>query len=155
MVNKLSKKNDNKSLFLYTALIFTVAILFILISFFSQKNLEKKHNEYVGGETTATSISEKTAQLSEENMLLFETARKLNNKNDELEETVNELTKQIEALTKNQQNTDLMIKIYKNISKRNYQTAEYEFSLLDVENLTEEQEYFYNHLKKTLQKNYK
>ena len=39
----MSNKNDNKSLFIYTALIFVVAVLLIILSFFGQTNLQKKH----------------------------------------------------------------------------------------------------------------
>ena len=37
----MTEKKDNKSLFLYTALIFIAAIVIVVISFFSQINLEK------------------------------------------------------------------------------------------------------------------
>ena len=44
---KMAEKKENKSLFLYTALIFVAAIVIVVISFFSQVNMEKKHNEYL------------------------------------------------------------------------------------------------------------
>ena len=41
----MANKNDNKSLFLYTALIFFVAVVLIILSFFGQTNLQKKQLE--------------------------------------------------------------------------------------------------------------
>ena len=81
----MTEKKDNKSLFLYTALIFIAAIVIVVISFFSQINLEQKHNEYIGDQA-ANSITEKTAQLSEENMVLLETTKNLNQQNSQLTE---------------------------------------------------------------------
>ena len=40
-----NKNNNTKSLFLYTALIFLVALLLIVIAFFGEANLEKSIDE--------------------------------------------------------------------------------------------------------------
>ena len=37
----MANKNDNKSMFLYTALIFIVAVLLIIFSFLGQTNMQK------------------------------------------------------------------------------------------------------------------
>lgn len=72
-------KENSKSLYLYTALIFVVALIMIIISFFGQSNLEKTNKAI----QHQKSISEKSAALSEENMKLVE-------KNLELEKIISD-----------------------------------------------------------------
>ena len=66
----MANKNDNKSLFLYTALIFFVAVILIILSFFGQTNLQKKQpkvEENTEQTQAVSGITEKAAILSEEN----------------------------------------------------------------------------------------
>ncbi len=151
----MTKKNNDRSLFLYTALIFIVAILLIIISFFSQKNLEKQHEEYVGEQTAANSISEKASQLSEENMILLETTKSLNEKNNDLTSENEQLILEKDTLQKKYDNDELMIKIFNDIDEKKFSQAEKDFELLDISDLNEEQQQFYEYLKELLQKNYK
>lgn len=77
-MNKLTKQSENntnqpKSLYLYTALIFIVALVVIVLSFFGQKNLDKINKITQDNK----SISAKTAELSEQNMKLVEENRAL------------------------------------------------------------------------------
>ena len=68
----MAKKN-NKSLFLYTALIFIVAILLILLSFFGQKNLQSKQPKVdEGAIREQEGIAERASLLSDENKSLIE-----------------------------------------------------------------------------------
>lgn len=72
---KNTKETENsKSLYLYTALIFVVALVMIIISFFGQRNLEKINKATMDNK----SISEKSAALSEENVRLVEENIQLN-----------------------------------------------------------------------------
>ena len=79
----MTQNNNNKSLFLYTALIFIVAILLILIAFFGDANLEKSMNSALQtAEPTVTqkaeaSITERAAIISQENQKLMEENQKL------------------------------------------------------------------------------
>lgn len=79
----MTQNNNNKSLFLYTALIFIVAILLILIAFFGDANLEKSMNSALQtAEPTVTqkaeaSITERAAIISHENQKLMEENQKL------------------------------------------------------------------------------
>lgn len=63
-------QNNNKSLYLYTSLIFVVAVLLIIISFFGQSHLDRKQPIQIDNEINA-SITNKTAILSEENAALL------------------------------------------------------------------------------------
>ena len=69
----MANKNDNKSMFLYTALIFIVAVLLIIFSFLGQTNYAKKISRKVSeSPDKEMSISEKASILSEENTVLLE-----------------------------------------------------------------------------------
>ena len=72
-----NSNGQNKSLYLYTSLIFVVAILLIILSFFAMSNRDDKMNET----EQAQSITEKTSALSEENKNLAEENRVLKEKN--------------------------------------------------------------------------
>ena len=92
----MANKNDNKSLFLYTALIFFVAVILIVLSFFGQTNLEKnqpKVEENTEQTQAVSGITEKAAVLSEENKNLLEENNKLKAENQELlkKQTTNDL----------------------------------------------------------------
>ena len=83
----MANKNDNKSLFLYTALIFFVAVVLIILSFFGQTNLQKKQpkvEENTEQTQAVSGITEKAAILSEENKNLLEENNKLKAENKEL-----------------------------------------------------------------------
>ena len=87
MTNK--DKNSTKSLFLYTALIFVVALLLILISFFGDSNLQRSITHTEPTQTPAASqypnkISERAAELSEENMRLMGENKTLKEENTTL-----------------------------------------------------------------------
>lgn len=85
----MANKNDNKSLFIYTALIFSVAVILIILSFFGQTNLQKKQpkvEENTEQTQTASGITERAAVLSEENKNLIEENNKLKTENQELTE---------------------------------------------------------------------
>lgn len=72
-----NSNGPNKSLYLYTSLIFVVAILLIILSFFAMSNRDNKMNET----EQAQSITEKTAALSEENKNLAEENKTLKDNN--------------------------------------------------------------------------
>ncbi len=91
-----NNKNDNKSLFIYTALIFFVAVVLIILSFFGQTNLKKsqpKVEENTEQTQAVSGITEKAAVLSEENKTLLEENNKLKAENQELmqKQTTNNL----------------------------------------------------------------
>ncbi len=87
-----ANKNNNRSMFLYTALIFVVAIVLIIISFFGQANLEKSQPQVEQTLRPAgqldNSISQRAAVLSEENMVLLEENQGLKEENEKLKEQI-------------------------------------------------------------------
>lgn len=118
----MAEKNENKSIFLYTALIFLAAIVVIIISFFSQVNLEQKNNAYLESET-AKSITEKTAQLSEENMVLLETTKTLNQHNAQLLEENKTLKEKILGFEGKDAKTQELFKAFRFVQKKDIQNA--------------------------------
>ena len=79
----MANKNDNKSMFLYTALIFIVAVLLIIFSFLGQTNMQKNQPQVIESPDKEMSISEKASILSEENTVLLENNSNLKKENQE------------------------------------------------------------------------
>lgn len=98
---KDTEKEHSRSLYLYTALIFIVALIMIIISFFGQQNLEKINKATQDNK----SISEKSATLSEENMRLVE-------ENLELNELVKTQAENIEMLNNTVKSKEMFILNY-------------------------------------------
>lgn len=146
-VNQMPKLKNNSSLFLYTALIFFVAIIMIIIAFFGQNNLQK--NQPIQADTAATSsITEKAAQLSEDNRILMEQNQTLQNEKKELTENNESLTSQLNDLQKEKENNDKLLQIYNYLYKGSKSKAREILGEIVPEELTETQTTFYNILVK-------
>lgn len=110
-------KNSTKSLFLYTALIFVVALLLILIAFFGDSNLERNITHIEPTQTPAQTafpnkISERAAELSEENMLLLGENKTLKEENATLKAELDVYKKLFSAKEqKDAQNTEEVTRI--------------------------------------------
>lgn len=74
-------ENNNKSFFLYTALIFIVAIIMVMIAFLGQSNVHKNQQTNI----TGNSITENAAKVSEDNAHLHEELNKASQKISEYE----------------------------------------------------------------------
>ncbi len=74
-------KKENKSLITYTALIFLISIIMILIAFVGQNNTQSMQPET---DASGVSITDKVNQLSEENRLLLEERIRLTRENETL-----------------------------------------------------------------------
>lgn len=148
------KEKSNRSLFLYTALIFIAAIAVIALSFFSQINAEKSRENLAVEEKNANSITEKTAQLSEENRILLETTNSLNKKIEEMTAKNNEMAERILSLDKQMNNSKIMYDVFNNLQIGDTKQAAEDFELLDPMFFTEEQEIFYDYLQKRIRKLY-
>lgn len=148
----MAEKSENKSLYLYTALIFIVAILMIVISFFSQINLDKQHNEVTGDDSTGNSITERAAQLSDENMILLETNKSLNEQNSDLTSKNWELSEQLSDLEKKLENANILCEALNEYENGNTEKANEYFAELDPVLFTQEQQKVYNSLQEKLVK---
>ena len=142
----MESKKSNRSLFLYTGLIFIAAIVVIALSFFAQINSNNTHKKILGEENSATTITEKISHLSEENKTLWETTQKLNKSIDELTAENTELTEKVLTLDKQMSNAHKMYGVYDKLRNGSYEEARLELDTVETLFLTEEQDVFYQYL---------
>lgn len=143
----MTEKNDNKSLFLYTALIFFVAIILIILSFFGQTNLKK--NQPVIEQNTdqmqaLSGISEKAAVLSEENKVLLEQNIALTEENETLKA-------ENQALLKKQNTNDILLSANGYYTLGNNEKALELLKTINYDELSADQKMIYDKLNNNLQ----
>lgn len=137
-----TNKNNNKSMFLYTALIFVVAILLIILSFFGQTNVEK--NQPPVAQTMApskqlnNSISQRAAVLSEENRVLLEENQTLKSENEKLREQ--------------SENLEFLISANGYMTTDNKDKAKEQLAKVNQNILTEDQKILYNTINEYINK---
>ena len=143
------KNNDQTSLSMYTALIFLVAIVMIVVSFFAQTHLEQSMvSEH---EAEKVSLSNKAAQVSEENMQLVELNKSLREKNTVLEEEGALLTQEKDALSKEIAGYEALISVYDALINEDIEGAKEMLYGIYTEDLSPAQKEFYDQLAKLLQ----
>lgn len=154
----MTKNNENKSLFLYTSLIFIVAILLIIIAFFGQTNVQKNQpkvdeptEEVQTTSQPAGGITERVSVLSEDNRVLLaektELEEKLQTKNEEID---NLKTDKMSLESKIAQN-DLLLQAYGYMSVGNDAKALEALNKLDVSALSSDGQILYNSIKNNIQ----
>lgn len=144
----MSKENkgDNKSMFLYTALIFFVAVILIMVSFFGQNNMQNKQPDIdtVSEDTSLSGISEKAAVLSEENRKLLEV-------NKDLSEQVKGLTEQNSSMTEQINTNNLLLSANGYFTLGNDTKAIEILDSINYSSLTDDQKILYNTIKNNIQ----
>lgn len=138
----MASNNNNKSLFLYTGLIFAVAVLLIVLSFFGQTNLRKNQPKIEKTEEQtqpASGITERAAVLSEENKNLIEENLKLRQNNDELLSKINQ--------------NDSLLAANGYLSLGNKEMASSMLDNVDYDTLSSDQQMIYDAVKSGLQDN--
>ncbi|MBQ8300602.1 MAG: hypothetical protein IJX57_01365 [Clostridia bacterium] len=143
----MANKNDNKSLFMYTALIFFVAVVLIILSFFGQTNLQKNQPEIEQNKEqtqTVSGITEKAAILSEENKVLLEQNKALTTENETLQA-------ENEALVKKQNTNDILLSSYGYYTLGNNAKALELLKTVNYEELSADQKIIYDKLNNNLQ----
>lgn len=154
-------KNENKSLFLYTSLIFVVSILMILIAFAGQNHIKIVRQESDSGTSLServNSLNEQNAKLTNENAALTQKIAELENTNTtnaELIESylndINKLNNEKESLTNNNNNLNNLLKIKSFLDAQNYEEAKKIYDLIDVSRLNQEQKLYYDEITLKLQ----
>ena len=135
--------HGNKSLFLYTALIFFVAVILIILAFFGQTKVQKSQPP-ISSEApvqTAASIPEKAAVVSEENAKLMQEV-------SELKSQLEKNTEEIEKLTEGQANDALLFSAYDAKLRNDAEALNTALSSINYEQLTEEQKAVYDKIQK-------
>ena len=138
-------ENNNakpKSLYLYTALIFVVALVMIIISFFGQKNLEKTNKAIQNSQ----SISEKSAAISAENVRLVEENLGLTNTVSEKEAKILELETIISETDLKLHNYDLLLNAHSYFIAGKPEKVQEVLAQVDFEKLEGDSKALYLHL---------
>lgn len=144
------KKNDNKSLIIYTSLIFVAAIIMIVFSFFAQMHLENSRVSETEAENVT--LSNKAAQVSEENMQLVELNKALKDANNKLTEENTALLAEKEGFSKESAAYKALIEVYNKLLDGKKSAANKLLKQIYTESLTAEQKEIYDFLVKEAQK---
>ena len=143
----MTHSNNNRSLFWYTALIFAVAIVMIILAFLSQNNLFKNQPVQTDPSVSA-SISEKAAQLSEDNRLLLEQNKTLTNENEKLKKQLEALKAEYEVSSTQNKNFETLIEAYRLLYNWENANARNLLKTINSEELNYSQKIFYSILLK-------
>lgn len=148
----MAKNPENKSLFIYTGLIFLAAIVIIVVAFFGQANVQRALPEIPEATQSPhdTGITQKAAQLSEQNALLVTQSEALKQLNDELTKDVENLEARNAELEINYSNGNIFCSIYQYIHDNNPDDAIIALNSINVDSLTDAQKIIYNNLLKIL-----
>lgn len=122
------KTTENKSLFLYTGLIFLVALIIIILTFFGQDRILKQTNEQI--KTATSSITERASILSDENMQLTERVLSL-------EKELSEETQSNESYKKKETEYENIFECSSLILSGDIENAKIIFDRIDVSLLSE------------------
>lgn len=139
------KNTDNRTLFIYTSLIFIVAIAMIIVSFFAQTHLDQAKP---GDDADAVSLSDKAAQVSEENMQLLEFNKSLQAQNASLTEENNSLKSEAENTKKELDAYAALFDVANTILDGKINDARTLLSNIYTEDLTPAQKEIYDNLVK-------
>jgi hypothetical protein len=143
------KKSDNKSLIMYTSLIFAAAIVMIVVSFFAQQHLENLRVSETEAENVT--LSNKAAQVSEENMQLVELNKSLKDANIAPTEANQTLTSERDVLLKETEAYKALIEVYEKLLDGKKTSARKLLKEIYTENLSPDQKEIYDFLVKEAQ----
>lgn len=136
------KNSQNRSMFLYTALIFAVALLLIIIAFFGQANKEKVDN-IVGTTATETATTTPTESASEADT---EPAVQFTEEYAKLSNKVIALDAENKALKAKLDLYELLLSANKAISEGDIETAKSVIAEINSDTLTEDQKILFNQI---------
>ncbi len=143
------KKSDNKSLIMYTSLIFVAAIIMIVVSFFAQQHLEQLRVSETEAENVT--LSNKAAQVSEENMQLVELNKSLKDANQALTDENLTLTTERDALLKETGSYKALMEVYEKLLDGKKTSARKLLEEIYTEDLSADQKEIYDFLVKEAQ----
>lgn len=146
----MAEKRRNFSLFFYTGLIFVVAVLLIIIAFFSQSKVEQSQPDQINAQTEG--ITQRAAVLSEENKTLLEENMSLKRTQEENLRTIDELNGKVSSLEENARVSEAIISANGYVSKKMYSEARNILKQIDEENLSDDEKILYNSLIKKVGK---
>lgn len=137
-----SNKNENKSMFLYTALIFAVALVLIIVAFFGQQNLKLKRDEQAQNEEIATEIA---TELPSELATANPTSQNINEL-AMLENTNSILTAENKSLKDSVSVYENLLAAYSYATQASLDNAQKMIDSIDVNKLSDDQSLLYNQI---------
>ena len=143
----MGRKGENKSLFLYTALIFIVALLLIILSFFGDSHIKRNQPDIPPAATQATNgggLTERAAQLSEDNRILLEKCKQLEQNQTNLEGENTLLKEQNAAAAFQNEISEKLFDIYGLLYKKKFDEAKAALAEINIDSLDLKQKEFYN-----------
>lgn len=144
----MADKKHNMSLFFYTGLIFIVAVLLIVIAFFSQSHF----NQSQPAQVEIDGISQRAAVLSDENKTLLEENIAYKSRCEEYDRKINELNERIASLEEKARMSEALLSANGYVSKKLYGDARSVLSKIDASVLSDDERILYNSLVKKVGK---
>lgn len=138
----MEKNKNNRSLFLYTSLIFLVALIMIVLSFFGQSHLDGIR----ATEQQAKTITEKAAQLSDINYELTLENQELKDKLLAAETALEEQKAILDTLYVSDINLKNTVKAYRLCRQKKKSEAGEIISLVNPELLAPEEKALYDYV---------
>lgn len=128
----MAEKKNSSSMFLYTALIFLVALIMIVLSFFGQSHLESTEET----KQQAKTITEKASLLSEENLLLTEQVSSMQEQLEQKETDILAKQQSIDGLQKELEACKAVISAYERCVEGNTEAGAAAIAAVDPAMLT-------------------
>ena len=134
-------KSKTKFLWMYTIILFSVALILILFAGMTQQNYEK---ELATHETAKVGLQKSAAELSQTNLLLKQENAELKEENEALKES----QAKFEEISKNNDLNIALIEALYQYESGNRRTAKNMLAEIDAETLTDQQLGIYNKIMK-------
>ena len=138
------KKSDDKSLIIYTSLIFLAAIGMIILSFFGQKHLDDERVS--DSKEEIVTLANKNAAVSDENLQLIDLNKSLKAENDTLKTDNTNLTNEKDALVKENENFKALHKVSEQLIEGDKKEALELLKEIPTKDLTMEQKVIFDYL---------
>ena len=136
----MTENKNNKSLFLYTSLIFLVALLMIVVSFFGQSHLESIRET----EQKAKNLTEKTSMLSDQNLYLTEQVTTLSKEIEEKDALIASSQTAVEEATLREENLNNTLAAYVKMKEKKKTKAKEYISLVNPDLLSHDGKWLYD-----------
>lgn len=136
----MTEHKTNKSLFLYTSLIFLVALLMIVVSFFGQSHLESIRET----EQKAKNLTEKTSMLSDQNLYLTEQVTTLSKEIEEKDALIASSQTAVEEATLREENLNNTLAAYVKMKEKKKSKAKEYISLVNPDLLSHDGKWLYD-----------
>ncbi len=136
----MTENKSNKSLFMYTALIFLVALLMIVVSFFGQSHLESIRET----EQKAKNLTEKTSMLSDQNLYLTDQVAALTKTIEEKDALLASTQTSLDETALREENLNNTVAAYIKMKEKKKTKAEEYISLVNPDLLSYDGKWLYN-----------